>query len=133
MMRRMGPDRRSIDDLVEESRARLQRLEPRAAYSAMQAGTVLIDTRSDDQLIRRGRIPGALHIPLSVLEWRVDPASDSRDPAIRGPDQQLILVCAQGYSSSLAAARLQELGFHRATDVIGGFEAWEASGLPVER
>jgi rhodanese-related sulfurtransferase len=132
-MRRMGPDRRSIDDLVEESRARLQRLDPRAAYSAMQAGTVLIDTRSEDQLIRRGRIPGALHIPLSVLEWRVDPGSESRDPAIEGRDQQLILVCAQGYSSSLAAARLQELGFHRATDVIGGFDAWEACGLPVER
>jgi rhodanese-related sulfurtransferase len=80
-----------------------------------------------------GGIQGALNIPLSVLEWRLDLASESRHQAIDGIDRRIILICAQGYSSSLAARRLQALGFDDATDVVGGFEAWAARGLPVER
>jgi rhodanese-related sulfurtransferase len=122
-------DRKTIHDLLSEAREHLDRLRPREAYQAMREGAVLIDTRSGDELQRTGGIPGALHIPLSVLEWRVDPASETHDPAVA--DNQIILLCAHGYSSSLAARRLQELGYGEATDVIGGFEAWAAEGLPI--
>jgi rhodanese-related sulfurtransferase len=122
-------DRKTIHDMLSEAREHLDRLRPREAYRAMREGAVLIDTRSGDELQRTGHIPGAFHIPLSVLEWRVDPASEAHDPTVA--DHHIILLCAHGYSSSLAARRLQELGYDDATDVIGGFEAWAAEGLPV--
>ena len=127
--------RKTIDDLVREARSRLERLEPEEALAAQGAGALLIDTRSNDERARYGVIPGALHIPRSVLEWRLDPDTDSayRNPNILGLDQWLVLVCAHGYSTSLAAATLHELGFDRATDVVGGFMAWKGRGLPVER
>jgi rhodanese-related sulfurtransferase len=124
--------RRSIEDLLEQARARLHRLEPEQAHAEMERGALLIDTRSGELRAHDGAIPGALELPLSVLEWRVDPESEFRDPSIGGLDARLILICAHGYSSSLAAARLQDLGFVNATDVVGGFEAWAAAGLPVE-
>ena len=125
--------RKTIADLLSDARARLDRLEPEEALAAQRAGTLLIDTRSSDERRRTGVIPGSLHIPLSVLPWRVDPDADPRyhNPHIEGLDQQLVLVCAHGYSTSLAAATLQELGFSHATDLIGGFGAWQAAGLPV--
>jgi rhodanese-related sulfurtransferase len=126
-------ERRTIDDLLEDARARLDRLEPRGALEAIADGAILIDTRADDVRARDGSIPGALELPLSVLEWRVDPASEHRDDSVGDLDAHVILICAHGYSSSLAAARLQDMGFARATDVIGGFEAWAAAGLPVAR
>jgi rhodanese-related sulfurtransferase len=94
---------------------------------------LLIDTRDADLRARDGRIPGSLHIPLSVLEWRVDPTSGHQSPALVGHEHELVLICHEGYSSSLAAVRLQALGFDKTTDVIGGFVAWAAAGLPVER
>jgi rhodanese-related sulfurtransferase len=124
--------RRSIEDLLEQARARLHRLEPEQAHAEMERGALLIDTLSGELIAHDGAIPGALELPLSVLEWRVDPESEFRDPSIGGLDARLILICAHGYSSSLAAARLQDLGFVNATDVVGGFEAWAAAGLPVE-
>jgi rhodanese-related sulfurtransferase len=124
--------RRTIDDLLAESRRGVRRLEPREAYDEMGAGAKLVDTRSADLLARDGRIPGAIELPLSVLEWRVDPASGARDARIEGPDDRIVLICAEGFSSSLAAARLRWLGFDRVTDVAGGFEAWKAAGLPTE-
>ncbi len=123
--------RKTINDLLEEARRSLKRLEPREAYAAMIKGALLIDTRSEDDRRTQGAIPGSLHIPLSVLEWRVDPDSGFQDPRVGGLDAQVILICAEGYSSSLAAARLQQLGFSRATDVVGGFAAWKTSHLPV--
>jgi rhodanese-related sulfurtransferase len=96
------------------------------------AGGVIIDIRSSDALVLHGVIPGSLHIPRTVLEWRVALDSPWRNRYLDGADQQLILICDHGYSSILAAASLVELGFHRASDVIGGFEAWRGSGLPVE-
>jgi rhodanese-related sulfurtransferase len=125
--------RKTVDDLLNEARAKLDRLEPEEALAAQQAGALLIDTRSAEERRRRGVIPGALHIPRTVLEWRVDPDTtpEYRSPYVGGLDQQLVVVCAHGYSSSLAAATLQELGFTRATDVIGGFEGWMQRGLPV--
>lgn len=92
----------------------------------------MIDTRSEIQRRSEGLIPGARHHPLSVLEWRLDPTSEQRDPDI-SLDDWVIVVCAEGYSSSLAAARLQALGFRRATDLIDGFEGWRRAGLPVQR
>jgi rhodanese-related sulfurtransferase len=94
---------------------------------------MLIDTRCEELRVRDGTIPGSIHIPLSVLFWRLDPASDHDEPRLSAQlDRQVILVCDHGYSSSLAAATLRDLGFVRATDVDGGFQAWAAAGLPVE-
>ena len=125
--------RKTVDDLLNEARATLDRLEPEDALGAQHAGALLIDTRSAEERRRRGVIPGALHIPRTVLEWRVDPgtAPEYQNPHINSLDQRLVVVCAHGYSSSLAAATLQELGFTRATDMVGGFEAWRERGLPV--
>jgi rhodanese-related sulfurtransferase len=125
--------RRTVAEILDEARASLQRLEPEEAHEAMQHGALLIDVRCESDRRWVGGIEGALHIPLSVLEWRLDPAAESRHQAIDGIDRKIILICAQGYSSSLAARRLQELGFDDATDVVGGFEAWAACGLPIER
>jgi len=127
------PERRTITDLLETARTQLDRLEPKAAHQAMLAGeALLIDTRCTEQLRDGGQIPGAIHVPLSVLYWRLDPASGHDDRRLSDPTRQVVLVCAHGYSSSLAAATLRQIGFDRATDIVGGFEAWVAAGLPVE-
>ena len=115
---------RIIDSLLGEARAGLVRLTPEQARAACKEGALLVDTRSrDEQREQGGAIPGALHHPLSVVLWRLDALPR---------DTRVILICRQGYSSSLAAAQLQELGFGEATDVEGGSEAWEAAGLPME-
>ncbi len=125
--------RRTITDLLEAARARLDRLDPAAAYAALvDDGAIVVDTRCPELRRESGRIPGSVHIPLSVLFWRTDPRSGCHDTRLSDPARQVVLVCAQGYSSSLAAATLRDLGFTRATDIIGGFEAWAAAGLPVE-
>lgn len=122
----------TINDLVDAARARLDRLEPADAYRAMvDDGAVLVDTRCAELRVEGGRIPDSVHIPLSVLYWRLDPTA-GYEPCLSDPTGQVILLCAHGFSSSLAAATLHDLGFPRATDVIGGFEAWVAAGLPVE-
>ena len=109
----------TISDLLREARSRLDRLEPAKALEAQRAGALLIDTRSRDERSATGIIPGSIHIPRSVLEWRLDPDADPayRNPHIEGLDQWLVLVCAHGYSTSLAAATLCDLGFTRATDI----------------
>jgi len=129
----MNIDRRAntIADLLEAARARLERLEPAAAWDAVAAGAVIIDTRCAEARQATGVIPGSVHVPLSVLYWRLDPTSGHDDPSLSDPTRQVILVCADGYSSSLAAATLRDLGFARATDVTGGFNGWVRSGLPV--
>jgi len=125
--------RKTIDVLLAESRRRLERLSPEDAHAAQQAGALVVDTRSHEERRRSGVIPGSLLIPLSVLPWRLDPESDPdfRSPYVEGVDQHIVLVCAHGQSSSLAAALLQDLGFTRATDLDGGYEAWLERGLPV--
>jgi rhodanese-related sulfurtransferase len=122
----------SLDRLIEEAAARITRLEARETSAAVAAGGVIVDIRSADARVLHGVIPGSLHIPRSVLEWRIALDSPWRNRYLGGADQQLILICDHGYSSILAAASLVELGFHRAGDVIGGSEAWRASGLAVE-
>ena len=125
--------RRTVNDLLDAARASIDRLEPAAAAAESESGAVIVDTRCAELRRDEGVIPGAVHVPLSVLYWRLDPASGFEDPALADPDRRVILVCAHGYSSSIAAATLRQLGFSRATDVIGGFEGWQAAGLPVER
>jgi len=130
----MTPEaRRNIADVLASARSRLQRLTPAEAAAAIRDGATLVDTRDGDVRAREGTIPGAVHTPLSVLEWRIDPDSGYQNPALAGHEERLILICQEGYSSSLAAIRLHELGFVNTTDVIGGFAAWLAAGLPVER
>lgn len=124
-------ERRTIDELLDEARALLDRLEPQAALDALGSGALIVDIRSDTNRTRDGVIPGSLHLPRTVLEWRVDPDSPWRNPHVGGLDRHLILVCDHGYSSSLAAATLLRLGFARATDMIGGFTAWRDAGLPT--
>jgi rhodanese-related sulfurtransferase len=125
--------RTTISELLADARSRLERLQPEAALAAQDSGAVIVDTRSSDERSRDGVIPGSLHIPLSVLPWRVDPDAEPgfHNPTVSGLDQWLVLVCAHGYSSSIAAATLQDLGFSRATDLAGGFEAWKEQGMPV--
>jgi rhodanese-related sulfurtransferase len=116
--------------MLELARRGLCRLTAHEAQAAMQAGAVLVDTRTDEQRQTQGVIEGARHHPLSVLEWRLDPDSPNRDPEI-ALDDRVVLLCAEGYSSSLAAARLQAIGFGDATDVIDGVLGWRAAGLPM--
>jgi rhodanese-related sulfurtransferase len=125
--------RTTIHDLLREARAELDRLGPHEALAAQEHGALLVDTRSGEERSRDGVIPGAVHIPRTVLEWRLDPAVEPafHNPHVVGLDQRIVLVCAHGYSTSLAAATLRRLGFANATDLDGGFEAWKAAGLPV--
>lgn len=124
--------RRTIGELLEAARARLDRLSPDAAHREHLDGALLVDTRSQELRRETGIIPGSVHVPLSVLFWRLDPSSETRDEHLADLDRRVVLICAHGYSSSLAAATLRELGFAQATDVEGGFEAWANAGLPVE-
>jgi rhodanese-related sulfurtransferase len=124
--------RRNINDMLAVAQARLERLTPAQAAARMREGWTLVDVRAADLRARDGLIPGSVHAPLNVLEWRVDPAAGHQEPALAGKEDRLILVCHEGYSSSLAALRLHELGYTNTTDVIGGFSAWRAAGLPVE-
>jgi rhodanese-related sulfurtransferase len=126
------PKRCTIDDLLEEARSRLSRLSPSEALAAQAVGAILVDIRGDDQRREHGCIPGAIRVPRNVLEWRVDPACPACDPRIAQLDAVIVLVCQQGYQSSLAANTLQGLGFRHATDLDGGFEAWCAAGLPID-
>lgn len=123
---------KTVDQLLEQARAQLPaRPAPEEAMKAQQAGALIIDMRSDEQQRRDGLIPGALIIRRNVLEWRCDPQSKWRHPAVTSHDLPIILVCDEGYQSSLAAANLQSMGLHRATDMDGGFQSWRAHGLPV--
>jgi rhodanese-related sulfurtransferase len=122
---------RTIDEILASARGRLRRLTPRQAFSEFSRGAVLVDIRPEAQRAREGGIPGAVVVERNVLEWRFDPASDARLPWVEGYNQQVIVFCSEGYTSSLAAAALQELGLTSATDIVGGFLAWSADGLPT--
>jgi rhodanese-related sulfurtransferase len=124
--------RLTIHELLANSRRHLKRLAPTEARDAMRSGAVLIDIRSDSQIARDGTVGGALVISRNVLEWRLDPASGHRHPEAPQLGDHVILLCNEGYQSSLAAATLQQLGFARATDVEGGFQAWRAAALPAD-
>jgi rhodanese-related sulfurtransferase len=122
--------RRTLGELLEDARAKIERLAPRQAFAAARNGALIIDIRSEPNPDQLGTVPGSVHIPRTVLEWRLSPDSPWRNPHLGPPDRQLIILCDHGYSSSLAAATLVDLGLD-ATDVIGGFEAWIKEGLPA--
>jgi rhodanese-related sulfurtransferase len=122
---------RGVDALLAAAREGMRRLGPEETRAAVAQGALLVDTRTESQRRQQGELPGALVIDRTVLEWRLDPASPHRIPEATGYDVQVIVVCRQGYSSSLAAASLRAIGLRRATDVAGGIEAWTAAGLPL--
>jgi rhodanese-related sulfurtransferase len=121
----------TIEQMLAAARARLNRLEPREAADAWEAGALLVDIRPGWQRADEGEIPGALLIERNHLEWRLDPTSGARIEQAVDHDVAVVVVCSEGYTSSLAAASLQDLGLHRATDLVGGFHAWRAVGLPT--
>ena len=123
--------RTTLEELLAAARSQLERVDPEQAAGAVSDGAVLIDIRAESQIASDGTIPDAIVIGRNVLEWRLDPASSHRHPQAPELDQHVIVLCNEGYASSLAAATLQELGFARATDLDGGFQAWRAAGLPV--
>jgi rhodanese-related sulfurtransferase len=124
----------SIEQVLSAARARLRRLTPDQAYEAVATtDAILVDIRPESQRAIEGSIPGALVVERNVLEWRFDPASSARLPVATDHDLQIIVFCSEGYTSSLAAASLQDLGLRRATDLVGGFQAWRAAGLPTAR
>jgi rhodanese-related sulfurtransferase len=127
----MATHRLTIHDRLAQARERYQRLTPAEAFDAMQHGAHLIDTRDSAQRDRNGDLPGALIIDRTVLEWRVDPESGATHPDLGDLNAPLILICSEGYSSSLAVESLLELGATHVTDVIGGFQAWREAGLPA--
>ena len=120
----------TVEDLLDRARRQLLRVDPQQAARELAEGALLIDIRPSEQRAQ-GEIPGATVLDRSVLEWRLDPASKWKIPQVTSHDVRLIVICNEGYSSSLAAATLQRLGLRGATDVIGGFQAWAARGLPV--
>jgi rhodanese-related sulfurtransferase len=126
------PGSRGIDEILAIARLRLHRLGPADVYALQRNGGVLVDIRPHAQRRAEGGIPGTLVVERNHLEWRFDPRSDARLPIADRYDLPVVVVCSEGYTSSLAAAALQEIGLWRATDLAGGFKAWEAEGLPVE-
>jgi rhodanese-related sulfurtransferase len=122
---------RSIDELLADARSRITRVTPAEAAARVAAGAVLVDIRPAAQRAREGEVPGALVVERNVLEWRFDPLSDARLPEATGYDVDVVVLCSEGYTSSLAADALRAIGLTRATDVVGGFCSWAAAGLPT--
>ena len=127
---RRPPGALSVDQMLANARSDLRRLTPAQAHEARAIGAVLVDIRPGWQRAEEGEVPGALVVERNHLEWRFDPGCDARLPEATGYDVHVIVLCSEGYTSSLAAAALHTLGLHNATDVIGGFHAWRAHGLP---
>jgi rhodanese-related sulfurtransferase len=126
------PTRTTVDELLEEARAQLARVGPAEANRAVAEGALLVDIRAESQRKRDGVVPQALFFPRNVIEWRADPSSSAHDPAFSDLDRPVVVMCDEGYQSSLVAATLKRLGFARATDLVGGFQAWRGAGLPVD-
>jgi rhodanese-related sulfurtransferase len=124
-------DAPSIDELLAEARSGLTRLRPEAALAVLTDGAVLVDIRPLEQRIAEGEVPGAIIIGRNVLEWRLDPRSEARIPPLARADAQIIVMCSEGYASTLAAATLRRIGLREVTDLDGGFQAWKAAGLPT--
>ncbi|WP_326653019.1 MULTISPECIES: rhodanese-like domain-containing protein [unclassified Streptomyces] len=125
-------ERIGIDELLERVRENLDRVEPKEAFDAAAGEALLVDIRYAALRERDGLIPGALVVERNELEWRLDPQGSHRAPEAVSHDLRVVIICNEGYASSLAAVSLRQLGLHRATDLIGGFQAWKAAGLPVE-
>ncbi|MFF9570299.1 rhodanese-like domain-containing protein [Streptomyces sp. NPDC014685] len=130
---RDGAEPVGIDELLKRVRAGFVRVGPQEAAAAASDGALLVDIRYAELRERDGLIPGALVVERNELEWRLDPLGSHRAPQAVSHDLRIVIVCNEGYASSLAVASLRQLGLHRATDLIGGFQAWLAAGLPVEQ
>ncbi|MER6233171.1 rhodanese-like domain-containing protein [[Kitasatospora] papulosa] len=126
---RRGPV--GIDELLEQVRAAYERVGPEEAATAAAQGALLVDIRYAALREKDGLIPGALVVERNELEWRLDPQGSHRAPQATSHDLRVVVICNEGYASSLAVASLHQLGLHRATDLTGGFQAWRAAGLPV--
>lgn len=126
-----GPRPLGIDELLERVRADLDRVTPQEAYDTAETGGLLVDIRYAALRDRDGLIPGALVVERNELEWRLDPQGGHRAPEATGHGLRVVVICNEGYASSLAAASLRQLGLSHATDLVGGFQAWRAAGLPV--
>ena len=122
---------RGIDKILADARGRLRRVTPLDAFREIAGGAALIDIRPAAQRAVQGEIPGSVIVERNHLEWRLDPECEARLPWVTGYDHRIIVFCVDGYTSSLAAVALHDLGLHRATDLIGGFRAWSAAGLPT--
>jgi rhodanese-related sulfurtransferase len=122
---------RSADSLVDDARRSIERVTPSEARALVERGALLVDIRPEKQRNEHGVVPGALIIERNVLEWRLDPTGEHRIPEVTTHEQPVLVLCQQGYASSFAAASLAALGYHYAADVIGGFDAWKAAGLPT--
>jgi len=120
-----------IDRVLDAARRRYRRLPAAEVPDAVRRGAVLVDIRPQAQRFREGEVPGALVIERNVLEWRCDPTSDAKIPEAVGDDVEWVVLCSEGYTSSLAAASLVDLGLHRSTDVVGGYHALKAEGVLV--
>ncbi|MFC8829790.1 rhodanese-like domain-containing protein [Streptomyces sp. NPDC057137] len=122
-----------IDELLDRVREGLDRIEAHEAFAAAEDGALLVDIRYAELRDRDGLIPGALVVERNELEWRLDPQGSHRAVEATSHDLRVVVICNEGYASSLAAVSLRQLGLHRATDLVGGFQAWRAEGLPVSR
>jgi rhodanese-related sulfurtransferase len=125
------PGARTVDELLAEARSRMDRLTPEQAAQRIARGALLVDIRPAAQRTEEGEVPGSLVVERNVLEWRFDPSSEARLPEATGYDVEVLVMCSEGYTSSLAADALRSLGLYRTTDVVGGYRAWAAAGLPV--
>jgi rhodanese-related sulfurtransferase len=123
--------RKTIAELLAQARAGFVRVGPHEAWEAIGGGALLIDIRSESQRAADGIVPDAIWFTRNVLEWRCDPSCEAHDHRVGDLGRRVIVMCDEGYQSSLAAATLQQLGFAGATDLVGGFQAWRAAGLPV--
>ncbi len=124
---------KTVDQLLAEARSRIRRLSPAQTAEALDRGALVIDIRPVAQRHGEGEVPGVRIVERNVLEWRLDPAGPDRLAEVTGYDQQVVVLCSEGYASSLVAATLVEMGFTSAGDLDGGFQAWAAAGLPVRR
>jgi rhodanese-related sulfurtransferase len=122
----------SVTELLDEARGGLDRVGPEAAWDEIRAGAALVDIRAPEQRLLEGEVPGAFLIGRNVLEWRLDPRSDASIPDLARYDRRIIVMCSEGYASSLAVATLRRLGLSLATDLEGGFQAWKKAGLPTQ-
>ena len=116
----------AVDLLLAAARADLDRVSVENLATELAAGALVVDSRPVEQRARDGELPGAVVVDRNTLEWRLDPSSPHRLREVTTTEQRMIIVCNEGYSSSLAAATLRQLGLHRATDLVGGFQAWKA-------
>jgi rhodanese-related sulfurtransferase len=122
---------RMLEEQLRDARALIERLSPGEAFVRAEAGALIVDIRSELDRERTGVVPGSIHIPRTVLEWRLEPGGRWRNPHVDGTDCSLIVLCDQGYSSVLAAGALARLGYPDVADVVGGFDAWRKAGLPT--